>query len=126
MLSYLLLFAGAGSVGFWGAMHLVKTRPVVAGFEPLSADNRHVLTMEWIVEGVALLFVAALVLVTAFVQGPTNPGALLVFQMSALFLLVMAAVSLFTGSRAEPLPYKLCAPIFTLAALMIFLGGMVA
>jgi hypothetical protein len=45
MLSYVLLLLGSAAVAFWGIMHLVKTRPVVAGFEPLTDDNRHVLRM---------------------------------------------------------------------------------
>ena len=50
MLASILLYLGAASVAIWGAMHLVKTKPVVAGFEPLTADNRHGLRMEWIVD----------------------------------------------------------------------------
>ncbi len=125
MLSYLLLFLGAAAVAFWGIAHLVKTGPVVAGFEPLTDDNRHVLRMEWVVEGVALVFVAALIATTAAIRGPRAPGAGLVFGMSAGFLAAMAVVSLFTGARASPLPYKLCAPIFASAALLVFAGGFV-
>jgi hypothetical protein len=104
----------------------VKTGPVVGGFEPLSDDNRHVLRMEWILEGVTLLFVAELVSAFTLWHGPDAPGSALVFRMSALLLLVMAAVSLFTGAKASPLPYKLCAPIFTTAAALILFGSFAA
>jgi hypothetical protein len=107
----------------WGIMHLVKTAPVVAGFEPLSDDNRHVLRMEWILEGVTLLFLAVLVSVFTLWPGPDALASRIVFGLSALLLLVMAAVSLFTGAKASPLPYKLCAPIFTSAAALILFGG---
>jgi hypothetical protein len=126
MLSYVLLFLGSAAVAFWAVMHLTKTRPVVAGFEPLSDDNRHVLRMEWIVEGVALLFVAALVAVVTVLQSPGGTGSGLVYAMSGGFLLTMAVVSLFTGARASLLPYELCAPIFTSAALLILIGGWAA
>jgi hypothetical protein len=85
MLSYVLLFLGCAAVAFWGIMHLVKTRPVVAGFEPLSDDNRYVLRMEWIVEGVALVFVASLVASVTIVQGAEASGSRLVYGMSGLF-----------------------------------------
>lgn len=124
MLSQVLLFLGAASVAIWGIMHLVKTRPVIAGFEPLTDDNRYVLTMEWIVEGVALVFVAALVVVVTMVEGPDTLGSELVYGMSGGFLLAMAVVSLFTGARASLLPYKLCAPIFTASAGLILVGGL--
>ncbi|MDH3271699.1 MAG: hypothetical protein OEN56_10220 [Gemmatimonadota bacterium] len=123
MLSYLLLFVGSAAVALWGVMHLVKTKAVVAGFEPLTDDNRHVLRMEWIVEGVALVFVAALVGVTTGLSGRTADSSGIVYGMSAAFLLAMAVVSLFTGARASPLPYKLCAPIFASAAILILVGA---
>lgn len=125
MLSRVLLFFAAAAIALWGVMHIAKTGPVVAGFEPLADDNRYVLKMEWIVEGVALLFGAVLVAAATVTLGPGTPGAALIYAMTAAFLLTMAVVSLFTGARASPLPYKLCAPIFTSSALLIILGGFV-
>jgi hypothetical protein len=126
MLAALFLHAAAVMVAFWGAMHLVKTKPVVAGFEPLSADNRHVLTMEWVLEGVTLCFIAALVFAMTVFVGHGGLAVTVVYVLAAAMLLTMAVVSLFTGARASPLPYKLCAPIFTTAAALILLGGFVA
>lgn len=105
-------------------MHLIKTQPVVAGFEPLSDDNRHVLRMEWIVEGVALIFVAVLVATVTLTQEPMAASSRLVYFLSSAFLLAMAVVSLFTGARASLLPYKLCALIFTGSAILIGVGSM--
>ncbi len=118
-----LLYVGAAIAGFWGVMHILKTRPVIAGFEPLSDDNRRILTMEWILEGVLLCFIAALVAVVAWFAGAHEPVAVLVYRGSAVLLLVMAGISLFTGSRTSQLPYKLCPPIFTACAILILLGG---
>jgi hypothetical protein len=126
MLSYILLLCGAAAAAFWGVMHLVKTGPALSVFEPLTDDNRYVLRMEWVVEGVALVFVAALIAVATVLQGPNTAGSRLVYGMSAGFLLTMALVSLFTGAKASPLPYKLCAPIFASSAALIWLGGFVA
>jgi hypothetical protein len=47
-------------------------------------------------------------------------------RVSGGFLLAMAVVSLFTGARASLLPYKLCAPIFTVAATLILVGAFLA
>jgi hypothetical protein len=41
MLAHVPLLAAATLTAMWGVMHLVKTAPIVAGFEPLSDDNRH-------------------------------------------------------------------------------------
>jgi len=120
----LLLFLASAALAFWGGMHIAKTRPVVAGFEPLTDDNRYVLKMEWLVEGVALIFVAILLAAVTLVLGAESPGSRLVYGLSIGFLLTMSAVSLLTGAKASLLPYKLCAPIFASAAVMIFLGGL--
>ncbi|UCC74888.1 MAG: hypothetical protein JSV86_10170 [Gemmatimonadota bacterium] len=120
----ILLYTGSTGIAFWGVMHIVKTRAVLAGFEPLSHDNRLVLTMEWILEGVTLCFVAALVAAVTLLAGSANSVATLVYRASALMMIVMAGVSLFTGARASPLPYKLCPPIFTSVAVLYLVASM--
>jgi hypothetical protein len=100
----ILLYTGSAAIAFWGLMHIVKTRAVVAGFEPLSHDNRLVLTMEWILEGVTLCFVAALVSAVTLLAGSETSVATIVYRAAGLMMIVMAGVSLFTGARAAPLP----------------------
>ncbi len=118
MLRDLFLYTGSAAIAFWGIMHIVMTRPIVRGFGPLSDDNRLVLTMEWILEGVTLCFIAALVVIVTLLVGSEMSAARLVYRISGLMLLVMAGVSLFTGARASPLPYKLCPPIFGSVAVL--------
>ena len=61
MINQILVFIGAGFVTLWGIAHLFPTKNVVAGFGEISEDNRNIITMEWIIEGVALIFIGALV-----------------------------------------------------------------
>ena len=61
MINQVLAYIGAGFVAFWGIAHLFPTKNVVADFGDISEDNRNIITMEWIVEGVALIFIGALV-----------------------------------------------------------------
>jgi len=51
----ILLYIAAALTGAWGVAHLFATQGAVAGFGALTADNRRIMTMEWIVEEVALL-----------------------------------------------------------------------
>ncbi len=122
MLKDLLLYIGSTGLAFWGVMHIVKTRPVVAGFGPLSNDNRRVLTMEWILEGVTLCFIAALVSAVTLFGDSVSSVARLVYTLSGMMLVVMAGVSVFTGAKASPLPYKLCPWIFGSVAVVYFLA----
>lgn len=120
MLRDILLYSGSAAIAVWGVMHIVMTRAVIGGFGPLSHDDRLVITMEWILEGVTLCFIAALVTAVTLLGGSEGSVAILVYRASGLMLIVMAGVSLFTGARASPLPYKLCPPIFgTVAALYL-------
>ena len=78
--------------------------------------------MEWIVEGVALVSVAALVaLVTAIDPHATLSSA--VYALTIATLVALALVSVFTGFRVAFLPFRLCPFIFGLSAALIALGA---
>jgi hypothetical protein len=64
-----LAYVAAGLVALWGESHAVPTRQVVAGFAPISADNRLVLVQEWLAEAFTMWGVAAAVVVTTAVAG---------------------------------------------------------
>ena len=117
-----LLYVAAGLAGLWGITHLFATRGVVAGFGDISSDNRRVITMEWIVEGVALISVAAFVAVTAAIE-PHAPLSSAVFAVAIGTLVALAVVSIFTGFRIAFLPYRLCPFIFGLSAVLIAVGA---
>lgn len=117
----IMLFVAAGVLAFWGAAHLVNTRGVVAGFGPIGTDNQRVLTMEWINEGVTLVFIAALVTAVALAD-PTSEAAQVVLWITVVMLNAMSAVSLFTGFRVDFIAYRLCPVIFTGASLLIVLA----
>ncbi len=117
-----LLFVAAGLTALWGIAHLCATKGAVAGFGDISADNRRVITMEWITEGVALLSIAALVAVVTAIERTSN-AASGAYAVAIGTLVVLAVVSLFTGFRVRFLPYRLCPPIFILSAVLIGLGA---
>lgn len=117
----ILLYLGAALPLAWGVSHLFPTRSVVKGFGELTADNRHIITMEWIIEGVALIFVGVMVAVITYID-PVHALAIAVYSVTAVFLLVLAVVSLFTGFRINFLPFRLCPIIFTASAVFITVG----
>lgn len=93
----------------------------MAGFGPISVDNKRMLLMEWLVEGVALLFVGLLVSLVTIFASPVNVVSVIVYRLSALLLVVMAGISVFTGARTSIGAMKLCPPIFVTAALLFWL-----
>jgi hypothetical protein len=120
----ILLYLGAALTALWGISHLIPTGNVVAGFGEISDDNRHIITMEWIVEGVSLIFIGALVAVVTFVD-PQAGVSRAVYIVSAIGLLALALVSLFTGFKVKFLPFKLCPFILTASAVLVIIGALV-
>ena len=52
-----LLYIGAILSFLWGVAHLFPTANVVKGFGEISKDNKNIIAMEWINEGVMLIFI---------------------------------------------------------------------
>jgi hypothetical protein len=124
MVHAIFLLAGAGLTALWGIAHLFPTRSVVEGFGNISADNKRIIAMEWIVEGVALIFIGVLVSVVTLLD-PSSAVSRAVYLTGSGGLVVLAVVSLFTGFQVRFFPFKLCPLIFTASAILIILGGYV-
>ncbi len=122
MTQLVLLPLAAALTAVWGVSHLFPTKTVVKGFGDISADNREIITMEWIVEGVSLIFIGVLVAAVALVD-PLGSVSKAVLVICVLGLLVLAAVSLFTGFKVNFLPFKLCPVIFSASAVLILVGA---
>lgn len=118
----LLLYAGALFIAVWGVAHLVPTRSVVNGFGNLSDDNRRIVTMEWIVEGVFLVFIGVIIAAVTVVDAELAVSKI-VYWLVFIVLNALTVVSLFTGFRIRFLPFKLCPLIFTTTALLVWFGG---
>lgn len=124
MMNQMLLYLGSGLTVIWGAAHLFPTKSVVQGFGDISIDNKRIITMEWIIEGFTLIYIGVLV-ATATVIDPSNIVSTAVYFISAIMLLLLAVISLFTGFKVGFLPFKLCPFIFTTSAVFIIIGGLV-
>lgn len=123
MVNQVLIYMGSAFVLIWGIAHLFPTRSVVSGFGDISVDNRRIIAMEWIIEGVALIFIGSVnAIVTAIDQ--TGSISLAVYLSSGVILIVLAVVSFFTGFKIRFLPFRLCPVIFTTSAVLIILGGL--
>ena len=118
------LYAGSAIILLWGVAHIIPTRNVVAGFEPLSRDNRLVLTMEWVGEGLTLTFLGLLGLLITALAGPTAAGAAVTYRAVAGMLLTMAAWTAVTGGRTAVVFFKICPFVKSLAAVMLFVGSL--
>ncbi|MDH3698867.1 MAG: hypothetical protein OEQ81_09390 [Flavobacteriaceae bacterium] len=123
-MNQIFLIVGGATSLLWGVSHLFPTKNVVNGFGDISVDNKYIITMEWIIEGVSLIFLGILTIFLA-VTDSRNEISIIVFWFVIAMLIVLAIISLFTGFRVNFLPYKLCPFIFLFSALCVFLGIMI-
>ena len=123
MLNQVLLYSGSALISFWGIAHLFPTKSVVSGFGEISVDNKQIITMEWIIEGIALIFIRSIVAIVTAIDH-TSSIALVIYLSSVVVLIVLAIVSFFTGFKISFLPFKLCPVIFITSAVLIILGGL--
>ena len=115
------LYIAAAIPILWGISHLIPTKNVVSGFGDISVDNRHIITMEWIIEGVSLIFIGLLVALVTYIE-PLSNLSFYVYCISALALIVLAIVSLFTGYKINFLPFKMCPIVLSLSSVLIVVG----
>jgi hypothetical protein len=122
MTNQVLLYLGSSFLFFWGAAHLFPTRSVVKGFGDISPDNKRIIAMEWIIEGLALMFIAAVVASVTYFDYASAISRT-VYWLSFVMLNTLSGVSLLTGFKVNFLPYKLCPVIFTTASVLIVTGS---
>jgi hypothetical protein len=117
-----LLFTGSIGIFAWGVAHIIPTPAIVRGFGPLSPDNRRIITMEWVAEGLALCFIGVLVFTAAARFGSDSQTAVFVGRFGAGMLLAMALLSALTGARTSILPMRLCPFVKSLAAVLFLIA----
>jgi hypothetical protein len=119
-----LLYLGAAVLFIWGIAHIIPTRNVVAGFGPLSEDNRINITMEWVAEGLALAFVGALVALVTVTGGADGPVGRIVVWAVVAFCIIMGGWTFIVGRRSSILPIRLCPAVMAVAAVLLVLGSL--
>jgi len=105
----------------WGIAHLFPTKNVVKSFGDISTDNKRIITMEWIIEGISLIFIGVLTILIVITDSHSNLSRY-IYMTFIVMLVTLSIVSFFTGFRVKFLPYKLCPVIFLTSAILILLG----
>ena len=101
-----LAYVAAGAIALWGAAHVLPTRRVVSGFEPLSTDNRRVLVQEWLAEAFIMWGIAAVVVVGTVTH--SGSGVDWLYRTMAALLAALAGLTALTGARTAVVVFKIC------------------
>ena len=114
-----LAYIAAALIAVWGIAHAVPTKRVVAGFAPITADNRRILTQEWLAESLTMWGMAALVVAVTATAADMQITAT-VYRVVAGLLVTLAVLTAFTGARTPVVWFKVCpALLATSAALLV-------
>ena len=123
MINDILLYTGSGVIILWGIGHLIPTKSIVNGFGSISEDNKQIITMEWIAEGLTLCFIGILVLLITFSVGSQDVASVIVYWICGMMLVTMAGLSLLTGANTAIIPIKICPLVKTAVAVLFFLAS---
>jgi hypothetical protein len=118
-----LLYVGSIIVFLWGIGHLFPTRSIIEGFGNISEDNKKIITMEWIAEGLTLCFIGLLSLLLTIFSYLDGTGFYIGIMSSAGMLIIMAILSFLTGAKTSVLPMKICPYVKLTGALLLILGA---
>ena len=119
----ILLYIGSAIIIVWGIAHIIPARSVVNGFGQISADNKRIITMEWVAEGLTLCFIGFLVLFVTVLGDSQSDASLIVYRASAGMLIAMAIWTGLTGARTPIISIKVCPFVKTLVAILFVLGS---
>jgi hypothetical protein len=123
MTNIIVILIGAILTILWGISHLFPIKNVVKDFGEISQDNKYIITMEWIIEGMTLIFIGLLVLLIILLDGSGNVLSIYVNIISSTMLFSLAILSIFTGFKVNFIPFKLCPFIFTVSGILILIGS---
>ena len=119
-----LAYVAAALVALWGVAHVIPTRQVLAGFEPITADNRRVILQEWLAEAFTMWGVAAVVVVaTVMVEG--HDVTIWVYRVAAGLLVALALLTGFTGARTPVIWFRICPVLLTVSAALLVAASLV-
>jgi hypothetical protein len=115
----ILAYAAAAVVAVWGVAHAIPTRQVLAGFEPVSTDNRRIILQEWLAEAFTMWGVAALVIVVTAAAGAGAGASEWVYRVAAGLLVALAALTALTGARTRVVWFKVCPVLLAGSAVLL-------
>jgi hypothetical protein len=114
-----LAYLSAALIAAWGVAHVIPTRQVLAGFSPITPDNRRIIQQEWLAEAITMWGLAA-VIIAATAAGGTNADARAwVYRAASALLIALAALTAFTGARTPVIWFKICPVLLTVTAAML-------
>src|SRR6516162_3636090 len=119
-----LAYVAGVVVAVWGAAHAAPIRQVVAGFAPITADNRRIVVQEWLAEAFTMWGIAAMVIVVTAAGGGDAGARVWVYRVAAGLLIALAALTALTGARTAVVWFKICPVLLGGSAVLLLAASM--
>ena len=120
----ILVYLAAALVAVWGVAHAIPTRQVIAGFEPISADNRRVIRQEWLAEAFTMWGAAGILIATTIAGGVHADASLWAYRVAAGLLIALAGLTTLTGARTPVIWFKICPVLLTASAALLLVASL--
>jgi hypothetical protein len=115
----LLAYLAGAVVAVWGVAHAIPTRQVLAGFAPITADNRRIVAQEWLAEAFTMWGIAAMVIVVTAVGGTDAGPRVWVYRVAAVLLVALGVLTALTGARTPVVWFKICPALLAGSAVLL-------
>ena len=115
----LLAYVAGAIVALWGMAHADHTRQVLAGFAPITADNRRIVVQEWLAEAFTMWGIAAMVIVVTATGGADTGARVWVYRIAAGLLIALATLTALTGARTPVVWFKICPVLLAGSAVLL-------
>jgi hypothetical protein len=119
-----LAYVAAAIVALWGVAHAIPTRQVVAGFDPVTADNRRIILQEWLAEAFTMWGICAVVVTTTVVSGAATDVSAWIYRVAAALLVALATLTALTGARTPVVWFKICPVLLTGSAVLLVIASL--
>jgi hypothetical protein len=120
----LLAYLAGAIVAVWGVAHAVPTRQVLAGFTPITADNRRIVVQEWLAEAFTMWGIAAMVIVATAVGGADTDTRAWVYRIAAGLLVALGTLTALTGARTPVVWFKICPVLLAGSAVLLLTASL--
>ncbi|MGA9159745.1 MAG: hypothetical protein WB297_02615 [Actinomycetota bacterium] len=120
-----IAYLAASLVALWGVAHAIPTAQVVAGFAPITVDNRRVLTQEWLAEAFTMWGVAAVIVVATAFGRPGSDVTVWVYRAVAGLLAALAVLTALTGARTRVIWFRVCPILLGSSAALLLVASLI-
>ena len=120
----LLAYVAGVIVAVWGVAHAVPTRQVLAGFAPITTDNRRIVVQEWLAEAFTMWGIAAMVIVVTAVGGAGTDARVWVYRVAAGLLVALGVLTALTGARTPVVWFKICPVLLACSAVLLLTASL--